>query len=286
MDAMFGFQKVVEIVRTETPFKELSTTVDFDKIGSLEDLCDYQKFIISSKVVEAEARPVPEVAAEGDLQGRCLSTGTLHASLEPDFPVFGDDNRNNDIMSYDGDTALCALELELEFLKRKSVATSSSSSSNVYSSSSNDRSNDLRARAEENKEMKLFIPPTGVVSSRVSDMPNKRARGEFTSISAKDENAINYSNHHSSSHFSSSSSMKGFTGKRGPPKIDWQQISPSMRLHGDFMASDLYNSSSNNNNNLPQSSRREEEGGTRSFQLQQAEESQIVIYADIPGKFL
>ena len=195
-------------------------------------------------------------------------------------------------MSYDGDTALCALELELEFLKRKPLATSSSNvySSSSNSSSSNDHNNDhnyLTARAEENKEMKLFIPPTGVVSSRVSDMPNKRARGEFTSISAKDENAINYSNHHSSSRISSSSSssMKGFTGKRRPPQLDWQQISPSMRLHGDFMASDIYNSSSNNNN-LPQSSRREEEGGTRYFQLQQAEESQIVIYADIPGKFL
>eukprot|EP01036_Dinobryon_divergens_P025268 gene25267-33798_t len=284
IDAMFGFQKVVEIVRTETPFKELSATIDFDKIGSLEDLCDYQKFTIINKVVEGEAPPDSEVASEGALQGRCLSTGTLHSSLEPendngDFPIVGGDdcgdNRNNDIMSYDGDTALCALELELEVLKRKPVATSSS---NIYSRSSN-KDNYNRASNEQQKGMKFFIPPT---SSRGNDLPNKRARGESTRTGAKDENAVNYSynDNHNSSSSSSSSSMKGLSSKRGPPQIDWQEISPSMRLHSDFMGSDLFN------NNMPKMGRKEEDKGSRSLQLQHAEESQIVIYADIPGKLL
>ena len=124
--------------------------------------------------------------------------------------------------------------------------------------------------------MKLFMPPTGVVaSSKGNELPNKRARGEFTRTGTKDENAVNY--FHIDNH---NISMKGLSSKRGPPQIDWQQISPSMRLHGDFMGSNEFN------NNMPKMGRKEEDERSRSLQLQHAEESQIVIYADIPGKLL
>ena len=139
--------------------------------------------------------------------------------------------------------------------------------------------------------MKLIGP-----SNNSDNIPSKRVRREFPSRDGtKNENAVNYSsvsdnfnsNQHSSSSSSSnsggsSSSLKAVVTSRGLPQINWQQISPT-RLCNDFPTSDL---ASFHNNRTKMRDMVAEEEHSRSFLHQHAEESQIVIYKDIPGKLL
>ena len=295
--SLFGFKRIVEIVRLYPPFKDMPL-INFSAMDSAEDLCNYRSFKIAAPIIQS---------ADYDTTSSKIATFSHFFGDEISQDSKNDKDKNA-VNGTDGevDPAVSALEHELEIHRIRQRQQQKQQEKHRMFNHNPSVQNDLI-----NKKREIIIETTddqsetGLVTIKrtpnnileFNDVLPKRRKVDLTSeefpYHGNNENRFNYAElrpaedfQHSvttgknvNSSSSSSSSSDNPSSKRGLRNMDSGLMPSGVKLYCDFGASESNSTSSSTTTITNDSSRRQKS-------YQQLEDSQAVIYADIPGKYL